>query len=220
MSEGRIFNPSITPRQALDLFGVDAQSLNVNKILLDTAESEREKNFGASTALWVQDATSLTAQTTIKFNRQAGTGLKLKKGLFIRGLRFSRVYFTHAAQANESLTIVTFNETDLGFAIENPSADASLADITKASVIDTIADVSVTAASTVQILASNTDRRVAHISNLSGSVTLRIGDANAGAARGRVLLPGDTCEIRGTEAIFAFNPDAAAVLVGLTWEAD
>ena len=82
--------------------------------------------------------------------------------------------------------------------------------------LETAADASATASVTSQILAANSIRHYATLTNLSGTVTLRIGDSNAGATRGSPLGPGDSTVIHCTDSIHAYNPDASAVSVAIS----
>lgn len=85
----------------------------------------------------------------------------------------------------------------------------------KPTTIDTVADVALNAGAATQILAADTARRAALISNLAANLNaIRVGDSNVAAARGAQVQPGQTITIEGTEAIFGF--DAAAESVGVT----
>jgi len=73
------------------------------------------------------------------------------------------------------------------------------------------ADVTVAATTTAQVLAANTARTEAWISNLSGAVTLRWGTSAAAAARGIPVAPGATVIISSSAAIYVYNPSASGV---------
>lgn len=95
------------------------------------------------------------------------------------------------------------------------------ATIVNPSILDTVADVAMTATATTQILAANGDRVKALITNLAANTqTLRIGDTNAGATRGVELAPGETIELETTEAIYGYNPGGVAQSVGVAWTED
>lgn len=88
--------------------------------------------------------------------------------------------------------------------------------ITQPTVIDTVADVALGAATPTQVLAADSTRRAALISNLSGNASLiRVGDSNTAAARGAEVAPGQTITIEGTEAIWAYSPTAESVGVSV-----
>ena len=82
--------------------------------------------------------------------------------------------------------------------------------------IGTSTDVSLAATSTTIISAANASRREILITNLtSNSEYLRVGDSNAGAARGTELAPGQTVSLSTSAAVYAYNPGAAAQSVSL-----
>lgn len=82
--------------------------------------------------------------------------------------------------------------------------------------LPTTADVTVLTTATTQVLAANTARKEAFISNptVNGSV-LRVGDASTGAARGVEIPIGGTLVLTTTAAIFIYNPKASSIVVGL-----
>lgn len=95
-------------------------------------------------------------------------------------------------------------------------------DITRSATIDTTADVVMVAGALTPILAANTARRRALITNLAAGVeTLRIGDSvNTGAARGIPVAPGETITLETTAAISGWNPGVAAQNVAVLEETD
>jgi hypothetical protein len=88
-------------------------------------------------------------------------------------------------------------------------------DINGADTIVTAVDVSAADEATTQIVAASSGRFGVELTNLSTTVTLRIGDSNAAAGRGVELAPGETRLIRTSAALFAYNPSGAAVDVGV-----
>lgn len=99
------------------------------------------------------------------------------------------------------------------------SATAAL-NLTKASNLTTVADVSCANAAATQVIAVNTTRRRVLVQNLDIAATLRVGDSSVTAARGHRLGPGETLELQSTEAVFVRNDSGAAVLVSIVEEAD
>jgi len=82
--------------------------------------------------------------------------------------------------------------------------------LAKPTTLNTVADVALGAAATTQILPVDAARQVALISNLTANANIiRVGDVNAGAARGIEVAPGQTATINGTAAIYGFNPGVA-----------
>ena len=92
--------------------------------------------------------------------------------------------------------------------------------LTKATIFDTVADVSVAALGTEVVLAANTTRREAIIQNLDGLSPVRIGDGNVAAARGIRLDPGESIRLSTTEAISVHNPSGGAVSIAVASTAD
>lgn len=91
----------------------------------------------------------------------------------------------------------------------------------KASVFNTVADVSLVATSTTQILGALGSRICALISNLATNTgTFRIGDASVGATRGAELAPGESISIESIEAIHGYNPGGGAESVSVIWTQD
>lgn len=76
----------------------------------------------------------------------------------------------------------------------------------------TAADVSIAAVTNDEVLAANTARRHAILSNpFSNPREFRIGDAGASATEGHELNPGASVRLEVTAAIRAFNPHVAAM---------
>lgn len=81
---------------------------------------------------------------------------------------------------------------------------------------DSLADVSLAASTTTQILAADTARKEAIISNLSTNTkTFRIGDSGAGAANGIPLAPGASIVLTTSAEIQGHNPTAGAESVAV-----
>lgn len=83
--------------------------------------------------------------------------------------------------------------------------------------LDSLPDVSLLTTATTQILAADTSRKEAIISNLAtNTVTFRIGDSGAGAANGIPLPPGATIVLTTSAEIQGHNPTAGAESVAVT----
>lgn len=95
-------------------------------------------------------------------------------------------------------------------------------DVTRSASIVTTPDVVMAAGALTLILAANSARRRALITNLAAGVeTLRIGDAtNTGAARGIPVAPGETITLETTAAIGGWNPGGAPQNVAVLEETD
>lgn len=80
----------------------------------------------------------------------------------------------------------------------------------------TTADDSIAATTTVLVLAANTDRKEAIITNLADNgAKIRVGDSNTGASRGVELSPGQSITLETTAAIYVYNAGAASQSVAL-----
>jgi len=217
---GRLF-PQSFEGQAPREFGMGANILKTRTFNLTVARDLEQVEVGGS-CLWAIDATSLTAQIDIRVNDQLRDPVTFQQGMFIRGIPFSRLYVSHAAQPGETITLFFAAEQDVrNIEIVNPSIAFNNINVTKATVLETVADVAMVGLATTQILAANAARRVAFITNLLGNAqTLRVGDAAAAAARGTPLAPGDTITIETSEAIYAYKPVAGNENVAVTWTED
>ena len=153
-----------------------------------------------------------TAKVTVRAEREAEPApLRLGQGFLARNTR--RFVIEWLAQSGIVI--------ELGFA-ERPEdldwdADPPAKLLTGGvklkghSNIPSTADVSIAATTTDPVLAANTSRVEAIITNLAvNAQTMRIGDSNAGAARGIELAPGQTIVLTTTAAISAYNPGASA----------
>jgi len=191
-------------------FAADAAQFHTITIPLDVALNLKEIPM-IGTCLWalIPSGGDLTPVATIRFNDQNGEGLAVSPGMFLKGLRFDRIFLTNTAQAGKSLTLFYGVDTFGNLAIQNAAIALASVTFTKGTTFATAADVTVTTAATVQVLAANATRRYALIGNpIANPMLMRIGDAGAAAAEGIELLPGEKIRLETSAAIFAFNPDA------------
>lgn len=215
---GRLF-PKPNEGQAPREFGMNANILKTRTFDLTVARGLEEIEIGGS-CIWAITASSLTANIDIFINDQLRDPVTFQQGMFIRGIPFSRIYVSHVAQPGETLTIFFAVEDVNNIQIVNPSLGFTNINVTKASVLNSAADVALGAAATTVILAANANRRKAMITNLKGNdSTFRIADAEVAAARGVELDPGETIELETIEAIFGYNPGAIQS-VGVIWTED
>ena len=90
-----------------------------------------------------------------------------------------------------------------------------------AGTLETTPDVSIAAASTGLVLPVNLDRRRARLTNPFGNAReFRIGDSAVTASRGIELPPGASIPIETTAAIYAHNPDEAAMAISALEESE
>ncbi|KKN30028.1 hypothetical protein LCGC14_0838010 [marine sediment metagenome] len=216
---GRTF-PVDIPGGAPPLYGVDTAFINIVKIPLDDVRSDVRFEFGAANFIWALDATSLTAELSIKFNSQRNSAVPFKKGMSIGPIDFAEVFVSNLAQTGESITFFTVRTAPQFMQFINPSASFSEVSLTKPSVLDTVADVSCANAAATSVLGSFATKRSAMFQNKDGAATVQIGDNNVSATRGINLGPGDVITIDTTESVFVRNDSGAAVDIGVMWTAD
>lgn len=146
-----------------------------------------------------------------------------KNGKIPVGEGFKRLYFANDAQPGEWV-IVMVNDGAHSYDVENTSLGniASVGsiddpvEIAAHSTLVTTADDSIAATTTEQILAANTDRKEALITNLADNgAKIRVGDANTGAGRGIEVSPGQTITLNTTAAIYVYNEGASAQSVAI-----
>ena len=98
-----------------------------------------------------------------------------------------------------------------GDLIDSETQVSGFISLTVPSGLPSTPDVSINAASTIQVLAVNLNRKEAMISNLATNTqTMRISDSFTGAAQGTPVAPGQTITIEATAAIWAYNPGGVA----------
>lgn len=202
--------PIDTRQEAAERFGARAQTVQIVTIDLSTAQTLKELKMTGNT-VWALDATSNAAALTVRFNEQSGQGVTFKKGMFLKGINFDRVFVTNTAQSGATITLLVAVEGDQLIAIENAAETLSSVNLVKASSADSVADVSITATSTVLVAAAASTRHELLITNLAANTqTMRIGDSGAGATNGIPLAPGQTLILSTSAAIYAYNPGASA----------
>ncbi len=85
--------------------------------------------------------------------------------------------------------------------------------------LETVADQAVAATTTALVLAADADRRAVLLSNPANNPgPFRVGDSNAGAARGLELPPGERVRLVTTGAVYAYNPQPAAMSLNVLSE--
>jgi len=203
-------------------FGIDANAVKTTTVDLTAARLTPERIEIAGSILWAVASSSVGALVNIYLNDQQRDGIPFQRGMFIRGVRYSRVYVANAAQPGEWITLVYAVEGPRNVQIENPAAQFTLIDLTKATVFNALADlVLVAAAAAVQVLPANAARRVAILGNLAANGNIfRVGDATCAANIGQELAPGDSIRIETTEAIFAYNPGPINEAISRIWTED
>ena len=92
--------------------------------------------------------------------------------------------------------------------------------LTKATTLDTVADVLCPNLAATVVAAALATRRRALIQNVDPVATVRIGDASVTATRGLRLGPGERIVFETTEAISVRNDSGSTVPIAVAWEAD
>lgn len=211
---GRFF-PLDDPAGSAKAYGRDAPPFQSIKIPLD-ALAENLELTGTGNILWCIDASDNTAVVKIKYNQQSGEGIPFKKGTFISGIKFDRLYANHAAQAGKWVELAYTIEGVGGVKVRNPAENASAitGSVTNTPVIagtlNSAADKTCLAGAQTQLTGADLTRKEAFITNLVGNPeVLRVGNAAVAANKGIPLAPGETIILTVTSSIFVWNPGAA-----------
>lgn len=205
--------PLTFPQNSLSS-GFQSPNVNVYTIDLSVVRESFEITLTGN-VFWVQNGTDLTSTADIAFgsNSQVGNKFSVSKGLFIRGVNFTSIFVTNTSQAAKTLTIITVNDASNTFNVENilTSAGSGGGSSSSSSVSET-SDLSVAASTTAEILAENTNRISALITNISSNTTeFRIGGSTSvGAAKGIPLTVGQTVTLETTSAIYGYNSHTSA----------
>lgn len=196
-------------------FGRDQSSVRKIRFDLSVARSSVEINLTGN-VFWVINASALGELAQVSFNEEfsGGDALPVGQGLYISGIKYSKIYLTNVAAAGGFIDVVyTVTGTDL-LTINNP-IDDSLANVTVdvGDAIASAAHISTAAATVTLISAANTNRRRITISSLStNTANIQIGPATIGAGDGLILEPGDSFTIESTAAVYYYTATAAQTL--------
>lgn len=150
---------------------------------------------------------STTAGVDVEFLGAYGRGLEKAENMRSFRVkheeRFNGVKITSAANQTVKFAITEY-EADV-FAIEGDIQ----ASIIPGSIFTGITDVTLTASTPTQIIASNTDRKKVIINSINSNVNIiRVGDSGVSASKGFELYPGETREIETTAAIYGYTSGA------------
>jgi hypothetical protein len=153
-----------------------------------------------------------------------GVGIGLGFADVVQGVKFRNktagtitltVAFSNRLITDDRLNVSgTINTNVLGTVTTTVSGtvDTSLVSPTT---IPSQADVSCAATSTTLVLAANSSRQDAIISNLvAGGAIVRCGDSSVGASRGIEIPVGGSVVLTTTAAIYVYNPSASAIYIG------
>lgn len=118
---GRLY-PKSFEGQAPQEFGIGANILKTRTFDLAAARDLEEIEIGGS-CIWAVAASSLTASIDIRINDQLRDPVTFQQGMFIRGIPYSRIYVSHAAQVGATITMFFAVEEDVrNIQIINPSS--------------------------------------------------------------------------------------------------
>lgn len=218
----RIF-PRPVRGEAPPEFGLDANAVKTKPINLTTARITPERIEMGGSILWAVAATSLQALVNVYFNDQMRDPVPFQSGMFVRGVEFPRIYITNAAQPGQTITLLYAVEGLRNIQVENPAASYAQVDLTKATVLDDLADlVLVAIAPAVAILPANAARRAAFITSLDANTAeIRVGAlATVAAGRGHPLAAGDTIVLHTAQAIAGYTPGPGNQTVARIWTED
>ena len=101
-------------------YGQAVNRISVVTLALDTARDDERLEIGGS-FLWAVNASSIDATVSVRFQDEFYGLVPFRRGTSVRGVRFSRLYITHAAQAGETITLAYATEEQDNIQIENPA---------------------------------------------------------------------------------------------------
>jgi len=137
----------------------------------------------------------------VRFDDSAPVGLYEGVGLRIYGSRFTLV----SATGQTVTVLVGFGHVFDGRSSANVNVTANIA---PGNTFDDGADVSCVHAARTQLLAQDTTRLYALISNASANtIIVRVGNVTVAAGTGTPLETGQTLPVATTAALYAWNPD-------------
>lgn len=205
---GRIY-PVAFEGTARPSFGIDPAALKVKTIPLDSAlENHRVEMTG--TFIYAIKASSKTVTLDLGFQDTFSDKMPFYEGQFIGGVRFDHVYVDCSAQSGGYITFIYGVEAEGQMRFNNPSSQFNSVSVVRPATITTTADATLVADTTTLIAAADSTRHEVLIHNLSANtLTLRIGESAAAAARGIPLAPGQTMNLTVSGAVYAYNPAGA-----------
>lgn len=201
---GRIY-PVDYPKNAPARYGDFSPTPKIYRIDLDSARSAKKMGIGGA-FIWAYRASDTSAEVSIQFNNEMSDKMVFQVGSAIGGFKFAEVFVTHEAQAGKWVDFWVIDQA-AGINLLNPANVFTSVSLAKQPTLETVADVTVTAAAAAAVvLAANADRKSALIqSPATNTQDIRLGDSDTGAARGLILAPGDTMQVDVTDNIYAYT---------------
>lgn len=212
---GGVKMPEDPPAHSPLPYGLFDAGLKVYTIYLDNARTEHEVKISGN-VFWAYRASATSAKAFIRFNNLQGDKVEVTQGLFIAGHKYSSIFITNTAQSGAYIHILYTTDASQQIRVFNADQSAGEVNIITPDGYESIADVTLAAGATNQIVAGDADRVELILTNLDGAETLRIGDTNAAAARGTPLPPGGNIILTTTAAVYGYNPGAGGVDVAIT----
>lgn len=196
-------------------FGRDQSTVRKIRFDLSAARSNEEINLTGN-VFWVIAASALGELAQVSFNEvfSGGDALPVGQGLYISGIKFSKIYLTNTAQAGAYIDVVYTVTGSQELTINNPLDDAAANVIVDAGeAIASGAFISTAAAAVTLISAANTNRKRITVSSLStNTANIQIGPITIGAANGYILEPGDSFTLDTEAALYYYTATAAQTL--------
>lgn len=201
-----------TPDQGLALaeFGEEQGEAGIRRVSFDLTNARtREPQEVSGNFLWAITATDGATNVDISFARATfDEGMTFKSGTRISGLRFSRIFLTHPAQAGKSITLVYATERAGGLRIDNPAGDFSAVSLTIPGASTMLADATLAINTDVVAFAAVTTRRRLIVeADIDNTEDLRCGPGTLLDATGMKLTPGAQQDFFTTQAINVRNPN-------------
>ena len=219
-STGRLF-PKSFEGQAPREFGIGANIVKTRTFNLTAARNLETVDIGGS-CLWAIAATSLGATIDIYINDQLRDPITFSQGMFVRGIPFSRLYVSHAAQAGETITLFFAVEEDVqNIQIVNPSLAFTEVTITKSINYNATIDVILAAGARTLIHTGLATRRIILVTSVDTNISvIRVGGGMAAANRGTPLAPGETLSLKTIGFVYGWNPGIMAQTIAISQTID
>lgn len=154
------------------------------------------------------------ASTSMLLKINGGPTVTMEKGLTYRmpnGARFANLSAINTTGTAQTATLI------IGDGEVKDSRLSGAVSIASPGGITTVADVNVPNAAATSVLAANTSRKEAFVSNPAAGADIRVGDSAVGAARGIIVKPGATLIIGTTGQLYVYQASGAAINVPVSY---
>lgn len=202
--------PNQTPHGGVPDYAAEANRVSVITHELGHACEFKSLDIGG-TLLWVIDASSNVAELEWRYRNSGDTPIPLRRGTMIRGVAFRNPIICHENLPGEWIKILYADESLGNIQVENYAAAFTDVNLSRPTNFVSVADVSYTALNDTLVLAANSKRYEAFISNNTGDY-LRIKDSASGA-EGFRIAPNDTAIVETTDDIYVYGAGSGDVYV-------